>query len=164
MQRRVFLGPAHITRYWQPHKRGGDNGRGRKRGQFRKQQKVMVPRRSQATLLGSLAVQGVKCSSQGPVVITPAGRWEQQKVMLPRRSQASLLESLAVQGVKHSSQGPVVITSAGRCTAEQQGSLKPVATLLHPCFFSRKFTKYPYILYSHEPCARPDFHVASAPF
>lgn len=39
-----------------------------------KQQQVMVPRRSQASLLGSLTVQGVKHSSQGPVVITPAGR------------------------------------------------------------------------------------------
>ena len=160
MQRCVFLGPAQITRYCQPHRRGGDKGRGdegrgRKRGQLRKQQKVMVPRRSQATLLGSLAVQGVKRSSQGPVVITPAGRWKQQKVMLPRRSQASLLGSLTVQGVKRSSQGLVVTTPAERCTAEQQGSLKPAATLLHPCFFSRKFIKYPYILYSHEPCARP---------
>lgn len=79
MQRCVFLGPAQTTRYWHPHKRPGDKGRGdegrgRKHGQFRKQQKVMVPRRSQASLLGSLTVQGVKRSSQGSVVITPAGR------------------------------------------------------------------------------------------
>ena len=79
VQRCVFLGPAQKTKYWQSHKRvgdkgRGDEGRGRKRGQFRKQKKVMVPRRSQARLLGSLTVQGVKHSSQGPVVATPAGR------------------------------------------------------------------------------------------
>ena len=74
VQKCVFLGPAQTTRYWQPHKRGGGEGRGRKRGQFRKQQKGMVSRRSQASLLWSLTVQGVNHSSQGPVVITPAGR------------------------------------------------------------------------------------------
>ena len=100
MQRCVFLGPAQITRYWKPHKRGGDKGRGdegrgRKRGQFRKQQKVMVPRRSQATLLGSLAVQGVKHSSQGPGVITSAGRCtaEQQGVSEAQRLLCSTLVS-----------------------------------------------------------------------